>query len=112
MNSSLYTINERREDSIVFRRTAEAAIDDAHQLDVAMKAQPIVCLSEDVLMENVLDAFLRQTELRDKRVIAAQRRLELQVHAGHHGIGALFMDLGEANTQTFQEEMSRVLCIM
>ena len=77
-----------------------------------MKAQPVVGLSENVLMEYVLDAFLRQTELRDKCVVAAQWRLELQIHAGHHGIGALFVDLGKANTQTSQEEMSRVLCIM
>jgi len=77
-----------------------------------MKAQPIVRLAEDVLMENILDAFLGQSKLRHENIITAQGRFELQVHSGYNGIRSLFVNLCKAHAQTPKKKVASMFNIM
>ena len=66
----------------------------------------------DGVVEDVAQTLLAHAELRDEDIVAAQRRLVLQVHASHHGVDALLVKAREAHAERREVEMARVLGVV
>ena len=88
------------------------SVDEAYQRNLSAETDDLVGGAVDVLVEDVLHALLLNPEARDELVVAAQGGLVLQRHAGHHGVDALGVHLGEAQSAVLQEEVARVLRIV
>ena len=63
-------------------------------------------------MEHVLDALLLEPQTRNELVVAAQGRLELQIHASHHSIDSFFVHLGKRKSALAEKQVTRVLGIV
>lgn len=64
------------------------------------------------MMELISQSFLFHGQPGNKVVVAFQRHFIFQLHARHHGVYALIMELGEAHAQRFQEQVARVLRVV
>ena len=89
-NTSNLLLNEPERPVIVLAIT-QLAIDKANKLDDSTQTQLAIRLAEDILVEHITQALLAHTKLRHKHIVAAQRRLVLQIHTRHHRVYTLLV---------------------
>lgn len=105
-------IEEFRESLVELRTIGESAVDDANGIDLSTNAQLLVAGTEDVLHEDIADAFLLDPETAVEFITATKRHLELHGQTCHDTIDALIVKTCKTNTVTEQKLMTCVFDIM
>ena len=102
----------RSEGFVVVFAAGEASVDNTDEFRLGSETEFFVGSTIDVVVENIFDALLCQSETRHKLIIGSKRRLELHRHPRQHRIYALLVHLGKTQSALFQEQMAGVLTIV
>ena len=100
------------EGTVVVFAAGETAIDDTDQFCLCPKTEFIVRDTGDVVVEDVFDAFFRQSQSRHKFVVRSQGHLKLHGHPGQYGIDALLVHLSKTQSALLQEQVTGMLTIV
>jgi hypothetical protein len=97
---------------VVFRTWSELAINETDEFDSSTETKLLVAGTVDILIEPIPEAVFLKIETRNELIIAAQGNFILQFHTVDNGIDALFVELGETDAETTEEEVSGMLGIV
>lgn len=97
---------------VQFFTRAQSAVNEAYGFHDGLHCRFHVGQAEDILLEDIFDAFFFYGQAGEKLVTAFQRRFESHLQAGHHSVDALFVQFGETDALRAQKLVAGVFDVV